>query len=101
MSQASSGAADGVEHRGIVWSVPLLAAIACGVAGYLAYQSLTGKTPSGCGEGGGCEDVLHSRWSTWLGIPVSLSAVAVYAGLFLASLGAVARSLATRKRSWG
>lgn len=32
----------------------------------------------GCGPGSGCDEVLGSRWSLWLGLPVSLFALGFY-----------------------
>jgi uncharacterized membrane protein len=61
----------------------LVAAI-CG-AGYLAVVSLSGIAIAGCGAGSGCNDVLSSRWAYWLGVPVSLPALAVYLSLLAAS----------------
>ncbi len=58
-------------------------AAACGVALYLSYVSFAGGGVAGCGAEGGCSEVLNSRWSKWLGIPVSLPA----AGLYLALIG--------------
>lgn len=56
--------------------------VALGVALYLAYVSYAGGGVAGCGVEGGCSEVLNSRWSKWLGVPVSLPA----AGLYLALL---------------
>lgn len=56
-------------------------------AAYLASISLSGGAVAGCGPASGCNSVLSSRWAYWLGIPVSLPAIAAYAGLFAASFG--------------
>ncbi len=63
----------------------LLAAGALGVSAYLSYISLTaGQAPAGCGSGSGCAQVLASKWSRFMGVPVSLLAVCVYACLVVA-----------------
>jgi uncharacterized membrane protein len=72
----------------VLWGIRLLAIVAGGVAAYLAWQSWVGRGPAGCGEGSACDDVLTSRWSTWLGIPVSAMAAAVYLAVLVASFGA-------------
>jgi uncharacterized membrane protein/protein-disulfide isomerase len=65
----------------------VLAWIAFSVAGYLAFHSVTGTSVAGCGMGSanGCDVVLTSSWSKWLGVPVAVLGLAVYASL--ASLG--------------
>ena len=56
-----------------------LAVVGAVIAGYLTFQSVvTGTAPLGCGSGSGCEEVLASKWSKWLGIPVSGLATFVY-----------------------
>src|ERR1700759_5062949 len=71
----------------IRWTLVVLAWIAFSVAGYLAFHSVTGTSVAGCGMGNanGCDVVLTSSWSKWLGVPVSVLGLAVYASL--ASLG--------------
>lgn len=61
----------------------LLAWIAFGVASYLAYVSVTGSSVAGCGVEGanGCDVVLTSSWSKWLGVPVAVLGLACYASL--------------------
>jgi len=61
--------------------------IAALVAGYLTYASFTSGGVAGCGPEGGCSEVLNSRWSKWLGIPVSLPALALYLALLVLSVG--------------
>ncbi len=58
----------------------LLAAMAASL--YLAWTSLSHSVVAGC-DGGACDKVLASRWSSLLGIPVSLLGTAVY-GILLA-----------------
>lgn len=63
----------------------LLAVTAAALSGYLTWVTLEGSTAAGCGEGG-CRDVLASRWSSWLGIPVSLGGLVVYGSILTALL---------------
>ena len=57
--------------------------VALGVALYLSYASYVGSGVAGCGAEGGCSEVLNSRWSKWLGIPVSLPAAGLYLTLLV------------------
>lgn len=68
--------------------ISLLAAGATGFAAYLTWLSMTGDRVAGCGGDGAfdCDHVLSTRWSTWLGVPIAIPAVAVY-GAILASIG--------------
>jgi uncharacterized membrane protein/protein-disulfide isomerase len=77
--------------------VAIPAFIALVVSVYLAYTSLTSSTVAGCaGTLFDCGSVLNSKWSRWLGLPVSLLASATYVGL-LGSLG-LAQSGSSRRR---
>lgn len=71
----------------IRWTLVVLAWIAFSVAGYLAFHSVTGAAVAGCtlGSGHGCDAVLSSSWSKWMGVPIAVLGLAVYATL--ASLG--------------
>jgi uncharacterized membrane protein len=69
------------------WSLCLLSLLGGGVAAYLLFLSLAHRNlPAGCGQGSGCDEVLHSRWSQVFGVPVSGPAVAVYAMVLLTAL---------------
>lgn len=75
----------------------------CGlvVSGYLAWLSFSaGGQGFGCGgwEGVDCEAVLASRWSSWLGVPVSVLAVMVYATVLM-TMQPAARSGSLRGRA--
>jgi protein-disulfide isomerase/uncharacterized membrane protein len=77
----------------VVWVIRLAALIALAVSGYLAFISLQSGGPAiGCGglPHFDCQHVLASRWSSWMGMPVSLPAVGVYA-LLLAVTFAIRR----------
>lgn len=61
----------------------MLAWIAFVVSGYLAWHSVTESAVAGCdaGSASGCDEVLDSAWSKWLGIPVALPGLGCYAAL--------------------
>jgi uncharacterized membrane protein len=71
------------------------------IAGYLAYVSLSGGALPGCRPEEGCSDALSSSWANWLGVPVSLPAVALYLTL-LAVTFVIERKLppVPRRRLW-
>lgn len=69
---------DFAESQPVKIITALLAVVATGLAGLLLYQSQTLEALPGCGGGSGCETVLTSEWSSWLGVPVSLAAMGVY-----------------------
>jgi len=70
-------------------------AIACAVAtlasGYLGWVALTSSKVAGCGGGRlfNCGHVISSRWSLWLGIPVSFLALGLYLSIGVSLLFAV------------
>jgi uncharacterized membrane protein len=70
------------------WTLIVLSWLAFGVAGYLAFHSVSGTSVAGCGAGSanGCDIVLTSSWSKWLGIPVAVLGLACYATLASLSL---------------
>ena len=90
---------DGKISGGVLLLLRLLMAAAIGLAGYLAWTSLSGSAVAGCGPDSGCDKVLHSRWGYLLGIPVSLLALIVYVGVLGLSfrLGKSATSVQQRK----
>jgi uncharacterized membrane protein/glutaredoxin len=53
---------------------PLLAISVAGMllAGYMAWTALGGESVRGCGIGSGCDIVLSSDWSKFLGMPTAL-----------------------------
>jgi uncharacterized membrane protein len=68
--------------------VPLIRMLALGaaaVSAYLLFLSLTGGSPAGCGPDSPCEQVLASRWSKVVGVPVAALAAVVYLMAFLAT----------------
>jgi uncharacterized membrane protein len=73
-------------NAALLWSLRALALAATGVAVYLLYVSLSQRgLPFGCSAGSGCSEVLTSRWSSVLGVPVSGPAVAAYLGFLAAT----------------
>ena len=70
--------------RRFTMSITILATIALGVSGYLAYSALTSSSVAGCSGGFfDCGSVLNSRWARWFGIPVSLLASVTYVSLLV------------------
>ena len=67
----------------IRYALIVLSWLAFGVTGYLALHSVGGTSVAGCGVGtsNGCDVVLASSWSKWLGIPVAVLGLACYAAL--------------------
>ena len=61
----------------------VLAWLAFGVASYLAWHAVIESSVAGCGMGSdnGCDVVLTSSWSKWLGIPVAVLGLGCYAAL--------------------
>jgi uncharacterized membrane protein len=61
----------------------VLAWVAFGVASYLAWHAVAQTSVAGCTVGSheGCDVVLSSSWSKWLGIPVAVLGLACYATL--------------------
>ena len=74
-------------RRALVLILQLLLAVAFGIASYLAWTSVRGGTPIGCGPESGCDQVLHSRWAYWWGIPVSLLSLVIYGAMLAATVG--------------
>lgn len=76
------------KRRRRLWLARVLLTAAALSAGYLAYFSLSGAALPGCRPKDGCGDALSSSWATWLGLPVSLPAVAIYLTLLAATFAA-------------
>ena len=58
----------------VIWFMRLVALVAVVAAVYLSAVTVTRGNVAGCAAGGlfDCDRVLESRWSTWLGMPVSV-----------------------------
>ena len=84
--------------------IAILAAVALGFTGYLGWVALNSSKVAGCGGGSifDCDDVINSRWSRWLGIPVSFMAFGMYVTtIALIAIGSVKQiSARTRKVIW-
>jgi uncharacterized membrane protein len=96
--------AGGSLSRPFAWTLRLLCLAALGVTGYLALTALRSEDVAGCGSGAvfDCSYVLHSRWSKFLDLPVSVPAFALYAVVMTALL--FCRPAATRSHlrlAWG
>jgi uncharacterized membrane protein/protein-disulfide isomerase len=78
-------------------TLAVLSWVAFGLASYLAFHSVSGTSVAGCGVGSenGCDVVLQSAWSKWIGIPVAVLGLACYAAL--ASLAVL---MNWRSRRW-
>ena len=75
--------------------VILLALVGLSVSAYLSIKQLEGAPLGPCPIfGGGCEDVIHSKYSTFLGIKLS------YYGMLFYSLVIVCASLWAARRRW-
>lgn len=72
----------GLSRRSIV-VLSICCLIAIPLSSYLAWIALTSSKIAGCGGGRlfNCEHVISSRWSLWMGIPVSLLAAVLYVGM--------------------
>jgi uncharacterized membrane protein/protein-disulfide isomerase len=74
--------------------------VALVIAVYLAWVSFKGGSLPGCGPESGCDKVLQSRWSHWLGIPVSVPAALVYLTMLWATFQIGGGALGARPRNW-
>ena len=96
-SANSNQATIAVAGRGLAVSIGLLSLVAIGISAYLAWVAMTSAKVAGCGGGHyfDCNDVISSRWSRWLGVPVSLLA----AGMYITLLASTSLAVSTRIRS--
>jgi uncharacterized membrane protein len=87
---------------GLLWVIRALALIALGISVYLAWQSVSGNLPFGCGPESDCNELLTGSWAKWFDVPVSFPAAAVYLGIFLVSFGIrPSAPPAAQRRNWG
>ena len=63
--------------------ITVLALVALGVSGYLTWVTWQADSVAGCTAESSfdCDSVLASRWSKWLGLPVSLLGMMTYAAI--------------------
>lgn len=78
-----------------LWLVRFLAlsALAASLGITLWKWMRTGPLIPGCGEGGGCEAVLESRWSLWFSVPVTLLAATLWLTVLVLTLPRVQTAL--------
>jgi uncharacterized membrane protein/protein-disulfide isomerase len=72
----------------LLWGVRTAAGVAVLLSVYLAYATwFSDGTVAGCGDetSAECQNVLNSRWSRWLGLPMGLWSLLLYAGLLTAT----------------
>jgi len=87
--------------RGAGFAAALVLALAAGaLSAYLTYASVSADGPAGCGTGSGCAQVLGSRWSKVLGLPVGVLALAAYAAAIGSVLMTRARGVAVSRLGW-
>lgn len=71
----------------LLWIVVGLSVIGLLISGYLTWTTWTASAVLGCsGDGAGCDHVLTSIWSKWLGLPVSLFGLVTYLGILASAL---------------
>ncbi len=86
MAKQKHDAPEGFVHPRLLLAIRALVVGALATGAYLAWISFSGASAVGCGPSSGCAQVLHSRWAYWLGVPVSVFALAVYAAILVTSL---------------
>lgn len=87
--------------RPAVWTMAAMALGAMALSGYLLSRSWMAGHVAGCGPGSGCDAVLSSRWSMWMGVvPVSLPALAAYV-MALVAVGMFRSRRATMRQRGG
>ena len=74
---APTGVLFGKKRSGVLLPRILLG-LAAGIATYLAVTSLRQGNVMGCGGSGSCSEVLKSKWSSILGLPVSIPGLLAY-----------------------
>jgi uncharacterized membrane protein len=83
MSIASAAHVPPLFSTPVRWTLRVLSWLAFGLSAYLAWYAVTGSSVASCGFGdsNGCDVVLTSSWSKWLGLPVAVMGLACYAAL--------------------
>jgi uncharacterized membrane protein/protein-disulfide isomerase len=85
-------------------ALALCICVAIGASSYLLWAHVTSSPIAGCGNGGGwidCQGVANSRWSTWLGVPVSILALAIYIAMAAALVVATSARLSRPLQQMG
>ena len=70
----------------MLWCIRATAGVALILSLYLSWVALKDRGLIGCGAEGGCQQMLSSRWSKWLGVPVASLGAADYLIVLLAAL---------------
>ena len=83
-----------------VWLLAICCIVALGISSYLTWVSFTSSKIAGCGGGSifDCSHVTNSKWSMWMGVPVSLLAIGSYVCLATALVFAVLQTSPVVKR---
>ncbi len=83
-------------------ALAVVALAALGVSIYLTIVSTSDMRVAGCsGDGGGCDEILATRWSTWLGVPTSCLAAGTWlVGLVASIAAALVRGRGARRTAW-
>jgi len=101
IEKRSIDGANATPARAWAWLVRLVLLVAASIATYLSIVAFSQYgLPAGCGMGSSCAEVLTSRWSSIIGLPVSLPAIFVYTSMLLATFVVTARSSGSARRSW-
>src|SRR5688572_11421430 len=85
-AKSKSLSENGIIRRRVLCIIRGLAGTAAALSAYLGWISFGGIAVAGCGPGGGCQEVLHSKWAYWLYVPVSVLAFGVYLLILIATL---------------
>ncbi len=73
------------EEVTLVTRVRVLALVGLGLCAALLAETLTAGAV--CGDGGGCNEILHSAWARPLGIPLPAAGLGFFAAMLALSLG--------------
>jgi uncharacterized membrane protein len=71
------------------WLIPLLGLLGMGISGYLSFAYLSGEEPLCLFGSSGCSEVITSRYSHILGVPLPVLGLAMYSVLTSLSLIAI------------
>lgn len=104
-----TGSGDAIRNR-LPWLFAgsvFLSTVALTISGYLTYVAFTSSKILGCGGGTfDCDHVLHSSWSTLLGLPVAAWASSLYLTVLVALIATARAATSTvpsavRTWTWG
>ncbi|TVP89020.1 MAG: vitamin K epoxide reductase family protein [Thioalkalivibrio sp.] len=72
-----------------------LALVGMAITGYLTLVAWMNSTPALCAEGAGCDLIQQSQWSSFLGLPIALWGLGLYA-----VLAGIAFAMPPRLKRW-